>query len=151
MVIKNSIYIYILFLFILSCNKDRETDKLESLLHTCKFEIDKYKVICIVPADGCSSCINPSLEYSKIAKKSFLLVLSSLYKKSIYDIIENLHIDTSKVLLDTHNFAGSTWLVYPTAPSYYFLKKGKVVKKIELSIIDDKTSVLKEADLFMSK
>lgn len=148
---KNIILFAIILTFTFSCGKVNETKKLNSYLQSFGLDLKNYKVICFVPADGCSSCIEPSLDYSKKAGKDFLLVLSSIYEKSINYIIEAKKIEKSKIVYDSKNLAASSGLVQIVSPCFYFLKNGHVVKIVDLSNTLDKTSVLKEVDKFMSK
>lgn len=148
---KKTLLVCILILVVNNCTMDPETEKLGSFLTSFAIDIKSFKVICFVPADGCSSCINPSIEYSKKASKDFLMVLSSLYKKSINYIIEQKKIEEAKIISDSQNLASSIGLVSFVSPCFYFLKNGHVVKKVDLSTTFDKTSVFKDVDKYLSK
>ena len=102
-----------------SCNV-KETKKLDSFLKPYGINILNYKVICFVPADGCGSCIGPSINYSKTANKNFLLVMSSIYKKSMDYIVKLEQIDVSNIILDSQNLAAENGLVSIVSPCYYF-------------------------------
>jgi hypothetical protein len=146
------ITILILFLtFALSCCNVKETKKLDLYLKPYGINIIDYKVICIVPADGCGSCIDPSINYSRSANKNFLLVMSSIYKKSMDSIIELKQINVSNIVLDSENLAAENGLVSFVSPCFYFLKNGRIIKKVDLNLTYDKTSVFTEVDKFLSK
>ena len=137
--------------FLIGCTDDSETKRLSGYLDRLGKEISEYKVVCIVPADGCGSCIASSLEYSKTAGEDFLLILTSIFEKSIKQIIDTYKIDPEGVIFDHDNLAVSYQLVIPTAPCYYFIEKGKVVRVVDLSKTYDKSGILKEVDEFLGK
>jgi hypothetical protein len=143
----------ILLLFFLSfgCKTDKETIKLDNFLKSFNLNIKDYKVICIVPIDGCGSCIDPSLKYAKTDHENFLLVMSSIYKKSIDYTIEKLDIKNANFISDFHNLAPKSGLTTEIAPYFYFLKDGKVVREVDLSKIPDKKSILKEVEKYLSE
>ena len=141
--------IFISFLF-LGCAKNNESERLSNYLQGFNDQIQNYKVVCILPADGCSSCIKPTIDYSKIANGDFLLILTSYYKKSIKDIIEDNGLDSTKIKMDSKNLASIKQLVWVTAPCYYFIRNGKVIKVVDLSKVDDKFAIIKEADNFLN-
>ena len=148
---KRTLFVSIFILFSCSYSRDTVSKKLSSFLQTFSIDIKSYKVICFVPSDGCSSCIDPSIEYSKKADKRFLLVLSSLYTKSNNYIAKSRQIELSHIVLDNQNIACKNQLVSPTSPCFYFLNNGRIVKMVDLLQTYDKTSVLKEVDQFLSK
>lgn len=49
----------------ISCKKDEDTLKIQAFVQSFSLNVENYKVICIVPVDGCASCIDPSLNYAK--------------------------------------------------------------------------------------
>ncbi len=147
---KRHLFWILLFSFLIGCSGDSDTKRLSGYLERFGKNIDNYKIVCIVPADGCGSCIAPSLEYSRTAGEDFLLILTSVFEKSIKQIIDTYRIDPGGVILDHDNLAVSYQLVIPTAPSYYFIEKGKVVRVADLSKTYDKTGILTEVDKFMS-
>jgi hypothetical protein len=128
-----------------------DTRRLDMYLASFGEDIKDYKVICFVPVEGCDNCISPALGYSKKASKDFLLVLCSLYNKSIDFTIRQNELDRSEIILDSHNLAASSGLVQLTAPCYYFITNGRVVKIEDSSTTFDKISVLNEVDVFLSK
>jgi hypothetical protein len=134
----------------ISCQKNEETIKLDSFLKAFNLHISDFKVVCIVPIDGCGSCIDPSLNYSKNASKGFLLVLSSLYRKSFENTIERHQLDINKFIPDNKNLASEKGLVSPTAPCYYFINKGEVIRKTDLSYFLDKESIVQDVKEFLS-
>jgi hypothetical protein len=138
-------------LFGFSCQKNEETLKLDNFLKTFNLHISDFKVVCIVPMDGCGSCIDPTLKYSKNAEKGFLLVISSLYRKSIENSIERHQLKSINFISDNKNLASEKALVSPTAPCYYFINKGVVIRKIDLSYLRDKESVIQDVKKFLSK
>ena len=146
---KKTFFVSLLILIVCSCTMDTESKKLSSFLQTFAVDIKSYKVICFVPADGCRSCIDPSIIYSKKADNRFLLVLSSPYTKSINFIVESYQIDLANIVSDNQNMAYKSQLISPTAPCFYFLNNGRIVKIVDLLKTDDKTSVLKEVDQFL--
>lgn len=148
---KNTFLFAIILTFTFSCGKVNETKKLDSYLHSFGVDLKNYKVVCVVPVDGCSSCITPTLDYSKNAGNDFLLVLSSIYQKSIDYVLEAKNIEKSKIVFDSQNLAASRGLVQIVAPCFYFLKNGHVIKIVDSSTILDKTSVLKEVEQYLMK
>lgn len=145
------LFFSLLILSVFSCTNKSETKRLSSFLQVYSEDIKNYKVICFIPADGCTSCIYPSIDYSKKTDKDFLLVLSSIFKKSIKYIKEVKQIEESKSVSDSLNLATSSGLVSLESPCFYFLKNGNIVKIVDLSTTLDKTSVLKEVDKFLLK
>ncbi len=148
---KLNILLFIYITLAISCSKDDETKKLTSFMESFSVNLKSYKVVCFVPADGCFDCIDPTLTYSKKGNNSYLMVLSSLYTKSIDGIIEFKNIDRSKIVIDDTNLAASLGLVPFTAPSYYFLKKGHIIKSIDATGAADKNSIIEEVDKFLLK
>lgn len=141
----------LLFISCFSCNTDDETNKLDTFLKSFKVDIKNYKVICVVPADGCGSCINPSLVYAKQANKMFLLVLSSMYKKSISHTINKAQLKHTGFISDFHNKAIKSGLATEMAPCFYFVKDGKVVRKFDSSTTFDKKRILEEVDKYLTE
>jgi len=144
-------FLIITLFWILGCSVNEETKIISGYLEGYGKDISNYRLICFVPADGCSSCIEPSLEYSETAGADFLLVLTSLYSKSIHNTVEAYHLDMDRILVDAGNKAVSLQLLLPTAPCFYFIEDGRVVKKADLSKTYDKTGILTEADRFLGK
>ena len=136
-----------LFILFSECHK-KETTRLENYLKLFHYNIYDYKVICIVPADGFGICINPSLTYAKDPREDFLLVLSSKYKKSIEHTVERLQIYNEKFISDSQDLANEMGLVSIYSPCYYFLRYGKVVKKIDLSETGNKTEIIDEVEQY---
>jgi len=94
-------YFLVIIIFrITGCSVNKETRIISEYLEGYGKEISSYKIICFVPADGCSSCIEPSLNYSLTAGEDYLLVLTSLYSKSIHNTVETYHLDTGRMLVD---------------------------------------------------
>jgi hypothetical protein len=148
---RKFLFLSLIVASITGCTVNRETKILSAYLDSFGKNINTYKVVCIVPADGCGSCIAPSLEYSKTASGDFLLILTSVFEKSIKQIIDTYRIDPEGGILDHDNLAVSYQLVIPTAPCYYFIEKGKVVRVADLSKTYDKTGILTEVDKFLGK
>lgn len=147
---KHRIFIFFITIFLLGCNQYNDTKKIEAYLNKFGFELNTLSVVCFIPADGCGSCINPSIVYSKSSSKKFLLVISSSYEKSINTIIQNNNLEKKVIIADSENLATSQGLVQALAPCYYFIESGHVVKVIDLTGNPDKLSVLKEVDKFIS-
>jgi hypothetical protein len=145
-----NICLLISFLLILisGCGANKETTNLENYLKSFNLNINDYKVICIVPVDGCGSCIDPSLKYAKDTRKDYLLIMSSMFKKSIEYTIERLQINSKNYISDNNNLAQEAGLVTAFAPCYYFLRYGEVVKKFDLSKTNNKTGILDEVEQF---
>lgn len=118
--------ICILVIFMTRCSGDEFTPRIKCYLKEFGKSIADYRIICISPAEGCSTCIDPSLEYSRTAGDDFLLVLTSVYEKSIRFTIKTKMLDSTRIVIDHDNLAVSYQLVIPTAPCYYFIEKGKV-------------------------
>lgn len=141
----------ILTIFLISCETHDESKKLENYLISFSLNIKDYKVICFVPVDGCGSCISPSIEYLKNTDKNVLLVLFSIYKKSIENTIDRYEIFKHEVVIDHRSFAPTLGFSTNNAPNYYFLKKGNIVKKVDLSKQMDKKAVIDEVDKFLKE
>ncbi len=148
---KRILLFSLVFAASIGCAVNEETRTISDYLDGFGKDINSYKVICFLPAEGCASCIEPSLEYSKTAGSDFLLIVSSLYKKSIRDIIENNNLNLDLILVDDKNYAVSLQLLVPTAPCFYFIEDGRVVKKADLSKTYDKTGILIEVSKFIGK
>jgi hypothetical protein len=150
---EKRICLYIAISIILSaCKQDEnETKKLQNYLNSFSEQITDYKVICFVPVDGCESCIDPSLNYSNAADKGLLLVLSSIYKKTISKTIERIGIKRKSLICDAKDKAYADGFVSEIAPCYYFLKDGCVIKKVDLSTIADKKSILVEVHKYLKQ
>ena len=148
---RKCIFLVLTLFWISGCSVNEETKVISGYLEGYGKDISDYGVICFVPADGCSSCIGPSLNYSITAGKDFLLVLTSLYYKSINTTVEAYHLDMDRIIVDEKNKAVSLQLLLPTAPSFYFIEDGVVIKKADLSKTYDKTGILTEADKFLGK
>jgi len=148
---RKCIFLVLTLFWISGCSVNEETKVISGYLEGYGKNITNYRIVCFVPADGCSSCIEPSLKYSVTAGKDFLLVLTSLYNKSIHSIIEAYHFDMERIVIDEKNQAVSLQLLLPTAPSFYFIEDGVVVKKADLSKTYDKTGILTEVNKFLGK
>jgi hypothetical protein len=133
------------------CENDNEFKKLENYLSTNSKNINNYKVICFVPIDGCGSCIEPSINYAKVANEKLLLVLTSIYKKSINLSIENYNITRKDLITDVKNKASMNGFVTNIAPCYYFIKDGSIIKKVDLSTIPDKKSIIEEVHRYLNE
>jgi len=146
---KNIVFEILLLTFTIGCDNGNLTIILQDYFKLYNKDLHNYKIICIVPAEGCSSCIDPSIDYSKNAKKDFILVISSAYKKTLDELIKSKNLDSANLILDSDNLAVSRGLVSFSSPCFYFLKKGKVIKIIDLNLTYDKVSFLKEIDKFL--
>lgn len=144
-----SLFIFITFLNI-GCQKDEESKKLADYLKTYNKEIKKYKVICVVPVDGCTPCINPILAYAKNANNDFLLVMTSMFKKTVKNKIEAIGFEHSNYISDADNHAVELGLVTPVSPCYYFMEDGKIVKKYDLRKTSNPDGIIDEIDEFLS-
>jgi hypothetical protein len=149
---QKKILIWAILILIIGCrNNDKVTQNLTYYLKLNALNINNYNVICFVPVDGCGSCIDPTLNYAKDADKSFLLILTSIGKKSISYTIERAQLKDVPLILDSTNLAVKNGLTTDLAPCYYFIKKGALVKKVDLNLLPDKSSILKEVDDFLKQ
>jgi len=148
---RRGTFLSLCVILLTACSVNPETKVISEYLEGDGKDISKYRVICFVPADGCNSCIEPSFKYSETAGENFLLVLTSLYSKSIHNTVEAYHLDIDRILVDAKNKAVSLQLLLPTAPCFYFIEDGRVAKKADLSKTYDKTGILSEADRFLRK
>lgn len=142
---KKIIFLLFSILFI-SCSSRNVTKGLKEYLSIFEKDIDKFKIVCIIPVDGCKSCILPSLNYFVEEKDECLLVLASYYTKSLNQILEQRNLNISNILVDYKNISGSMKLVFDTAPSIYFLRNGNVIRKVDLSKISDQKFDFMEID-----
>lgn len=131
------------------CCKTDIAQCLKSYLNSFGYDLIKLKVVCIVPADGCVSCINPFLDYSKNSNNGYLLVLSSIYEKSIDYIIEVKEFDKTRILCDSEDLAVSKGLVNVISPMVYFIKDGHLLKVVDTSTVPDRTSLVNEMNTFL--
>lgn len=131
-----------------ACTRDKETNNLEKYLQSFNKNINDYKVICFVPVDGCGSCINPSLTYARDAREDYLLVMTSMFRKSIDNTIERVQIMNNNYISDPENIGQQKGLVTPFAPCYYFLRLGEVIKKYDLAQTGNKSEILNEVERF---
>lgn len=131
------------------CSTNEETRVISEYLDNYGKSLKDFKVICFVPAEGCESCIQPTLEYSKTAGDDFLLILTSHFNKAIISVVEHYHLDLDKVIIDSKNNAVTQQLVLPTAPCYYFVDKSTIIKKADLAKTYDKSGILIEVTKFL--
>jgi len=148
---RRCIFLIITLFWISGCSVNEETKIITGYLEGFGKDIGDYRIICFIPADGCSSCIEPSLNYSLTAGEDYLLVLTSLFSKSIRNTVETYHLDTGRMLVDEKNKAVSLQLLLPTAPCFYFIEDGIVQKRADLSKTYDKTGILSEVSRFLGK
>lgn len=137
-----------IFIF-LGCNTNHDSQKLKDYLNKFGRDINDIKVIAFVPVDGCSSCLISTIEYSKTVNDGFLMVLSSFSEKTNDFFIKLNAIDESKIINDTNNLAATMGFVPLTAPRYYFVMNGRIVRSIDFTEIPDKIDVLKKIKNFM--
>ncbi len=148
---NKQLVIFLLFILSFGCKTDKEYEKLNNYLKSFNLNIINYKVICIIPVDGCGSCIDPSLNYAKNHHKKFLLVMSSIYKKSVDFTIERVQIKHTNYISDFHNLASKMGLTSEIAPYFYFLKDGFIFKKVDWSTTPDKVNILKEVEKYLAE
>jgi hypothetical protein len=148
--IKNKLLISILAIFSFSCASDIEDIELEGYLKSHNLKITDYKIICIVPVEGYGKYIDPSLNSAKNQRSDFLLVMASDFKKSIEHTIERLQIQDTGYVCDYHNIAREKGLVGSLAPCYYFMRYGKIVKKVDLSEARNRNEIAWEIAWFFS-
>ncbi len=120
------------------------TKRLKSYLSSWGYDIRDFRIICLIPADGCVSCINPFLDYSKDSSEGFLLALTSIFEKSIEYTIEVKGLDETKILCDMTNngiIHGLGDVIYPTI---YFIENGHVFKVVNTSTLPDKAALFDE-------
>ncbi len=145
---KNINLILFLGIFIISCTSDKETIEMDNFLKSFNLNINDYKVICFVPVDGCGTCIDPSLNYARDARKDYLLVMSSMYRKSIDITAERIQIYDHNYVADYANLSMKKGLVTPFSPCYYFLRYGKVIRKLDLNQTNNKSGIIGEVEQF---
>jgi hypothetical protein len=139
--------IMVLFILFIGCG-DKNTIRINNFLKAHNHNIDNYKVICIVPVEGCAYCIDPSLKYAMNVRNDFLLILSARYAKSFDITTERLKFHYEKSIFDSINLAYDSRLVSEFSPCYYFLRYGKVVKKVDLSKYSNKEEIIGEVGQF---
>lgn len=139
---------FTILLSLLSCINSDKNNKLRLFLQNFDTDINRYKVICFIPVDGCYTCINPAIDLSKNPNKGLLIILSSIYQKSIDEVIEFGKIKTENVT-DNKNLAVNMGLVTNIAPCYYFLKNGKIKRIFDISTTYDKTSIISEVEKYL--
>lgn len=137
----------LLFVMFIGCT-DKETIKLDNYLKSYNYNINDYKVICIVPVEGCGYCIDSSLKYAQGARNDFLLIMSARFKKSLDITSERLNLAYKKNMIDSINSAYDAGLVSEFSPCYYFLRYGEVVKKVDLSKFSNKNEIFDEVEQF---
>jgi hypothetical protein len=148
---KAGIYLLLFFLIIYACmqKKGNESINLQDYLLLFDSKIESYKVICFLPTDGCGSCIEPSLYYANTSDEKMLLVLTSIYRKSMDYAIEKYKLTKQEIIFDSKNLAVTDGFVTDMAPSYFFLKDGNIIKKVDLSTMSDKKSIIEEVHKFI--
>lgn len=134
----------------IACGKSDDTKRLKSYLSAWGHDIRNFTIICFVPADGCVSCINPFLDYSKDSEDCYLLVLNSIYKKSISYTIAAKGLDSNRALGDSKNEAIKRGLGDFTYPVVYFIKDGSVARVENTSTVPDKTVLFSEMNRFLN-
>ena len=147
---KSSYFYLVILTFMLGCGTDNETKQLSLYLDSFGYNLEDYKVIAFVPADGCANCIRSTLDFAKKANGNFLMVLSSISEKTNNHIIKVNHVDSSKIIIDSHNLAAKMKLVPLIAPCYYFIENGRIDHSIDLTIISDKNIIIKEVEKFIA-
>ncbi|HOM41839.1 MAG TPA: hypothetical protein PK064_13100 [Bacteroidales bacterium] len=140
----------LIIVFLLSCKNYRESNKLISFLSEYNVTLNTCKVIIIIPAEACSSCIKLSFEYIKGINSDYLLVLSSCYGKSINYLIENYCLDKTKLLIDKKNMASALWLIEPTGPTIYLVRNKRIYKKYEAEKILKNPEIFIEINTFLT-
>lgn len=142
-----TIILFVLSILVISSCKEKKTNQeIQTYLGSFDIEPKAYKVILFVPADGCTKCIYPSIDFYSRSKDSTLLVLSSTFDKSINLILKTKNLDSSKILCDSKNLAATMNLVDVVSPYIYLLKKGRVRKIFDLSKVNDQSKIFIEVD-----
>lgn len=131
---KLTVFAFIL-VFILSCTKNNDIERLNQLLSNYKFSLSNYSVVCIIPADGCSSCINKTIGYFNDNNPDVLLILTSHHKKSIEKVISDHNIIKRDLIIDNKSLAGFYQLANPIGPTIYLLKNSRLYRKLDTSEI----------------
>ncbi len=144
-----SIYLLITF-FTFSCSNFSKTKDLKSYLQHFDTDLIDYKIICIVPADGCGSCIDRTLKFSKKTKNDLLLIITSIYNKSIESTLKLYQIEKSAIISDNQNLAISNGLVQLISPCIYLIKSGKVIQVIDLSNDKDQDRIFEKVEKHLS-
>lgn len=141
---KLALKVFLFAFTVCSCSNTDESKRLENYLSEFNRNINEFKVISFVPANGCNSCVMPTLEFSRGENDNYLLVISSISKKTINHVIQIYKLNESKIVKDTLDLAAKAGFVPLTAPSYFFLKNGHIEKVLDLSNESDKLSSLTE-------
>jgi hypothetical protein len=134
----------------IACGKSDDTKRLKSYLSAWGHDIRNFKIVCFVPVDGCVSCINPFLDYSKDSEDCYLLVLNSIYEKSIKHAISIKGLDSNRILSDAKILGIVYGLVDAIYPSVYFIKEGSVISVVNASTVPDKTVLFNEMNRVLS-
>ena len=145
---KSLLFISLATIFI-TCGRTDDTKRLKSYLSTWGYDICKFRIVCFIPVDGCVSCINPFLDYSKNHYDCYLLVLYSIYEKSISHTIAAKGLDSKRVLSDAKNEAIKHGLGDFTYPVVYFIKDGSDTREENTSTVPDKAVLFSEMNRFL--
>lgn len=139
-----------LAIMFIACGESDDTKRLKSYLSAWGHDISNFTIVCFVPVDGCVSCINPFLDYSKDSEDCYLLVLNSIYEKSIRYTIAAKGLDIKRVLGDAKNDAIKHGLGDFTYPVVYFVKDGSVTRVENTSTVPDKAVLFSEMNRFLN-
>lgn len=136
----NSIFFAILFSITIIFNNCGST-QFEILKTYCRdkeFDIDLNDniVVILIPADGCSSCINKSIDFIKNNPQyPFHYILSSVLKRNLNYISGIFPSKPDKIFYDFDNTLMMQGLVN-RIPKAIFIHEGKITEFIELSTED---------------
>lgn len=138
---RNSIFFAILLLIALIFNNCKQTNfeilKTYSLDKNFDINFNDNIIVILVPVDGCSSCINKSIDFIKTHPKyPFHYILSSMLKRNLNYISSLLPTKPDKIFYDFENTLMMQGLVN-RIPKVIFLNKGKITKSFELSTEND--------------
>lgn len=137
---SNSIFFAILFSITIIFNNCGST-QFEILKTYCRdkeFDIDLNDniVVILIPVDGCSSCINKSIDFIKNHPQyPYHYILSSVFKRNLNYISGILQLKPDKIFYDFDNTLMMQGLVN-RIPKAIFIYEGKIKEFIELSTED---------------
>lgn len=140
-----------IFFLTLNCSLNRESVALSNYLMELNVKKEDYRIICIVPVDGCYTCLEPAIKYLQKSHPAYLLILTSNFEKSINRLIDSKKLPLNKIIIDSNNLAIKNQLIFMTSPSFFFLNHGKLRKKVDLSETIDTAKVFKEINTFLQE
>lgn len=144
-------YYAFVLIFLISCTGNQDIERLNQLLRNYDYNLSNYRVVCIIPTDGCSSCIDKSIGYFKDNNMKILLILSSHQQKSIERVISDHTVIKKDLIKDKNGLAGYYQLVNPTGPTIYLLKNSRLYKKLDSAEILARDDIPQMVSLFINE